>query len=155
MIVIAIHPCSYMFCNKQSEGNKCPVPDFGHEGPTFLTWHRGYMLYAETEIQNMLNDPTFALPYWDWTDENKWDEIWDLMETSNCGIFSNTEPSESVINGQFSSWNAVCTNIEELICNTDNQVCNPTVNTGNIERCIGGNEGVQCRVERKLPSTGK
>ena len=55
----------YSFCNETSE---CPVPDFAHEGPAFLTWHRGYVLYVETEIQKMLNDPAFALPYWDWTD---------------------------------------------------------------------------------------
>ena len=145
----------YKFCNKESEENQCEVPDFGHEGPTFLTWHRGYMLYVETEIQKMLNDPTFALPYWDWTDENKRDEIWDLVGKSNCGIFFNTEPSESDIEGQFSSWDTVCRNIKDIVCNIDNQVCNPTVRNGNLKRCIGGTEGVQCRVTSMLPSTAE
>ena len=135
---------------------KCPVPDFGHEGPTFLTWHRGYMLYVETEIQKMLNDPTFALPYWDWSDENR-DEIWDLMGTSNCGVFlDNTKDEDKQVDvGPFTAWDAICTDIENIICNEDNQMCNPTDNPKKIERCIGGTEGIQCLVDRMLPSTDK
>ena len=141
-------------CNETSEESKCPVPDFAHEGPGFLTWHRGYLLYVETEIQVMLGDPTFALPYWDWTDEDERDNIWDLMGTSNCGIFSDPPNDETVsapVDGPFSTWDAICTNGEELACNVDNQVCNPTENSANIQRCIGGTQGVQCRVESMLP----
>ena len=145
----------YSVCNETSEESKCPIPDFGHEGPGFLTWHRGYLLYVETEIQIMLDDPTFALPYWDWTDEDERDNIWNLMGTSNCGIFSNppnNETEEAPVDGPFSNWDAICTNFEEIACDVDNQVCNPTENPGNIQRCIGGTQGVQCRVESMLPS---
>lgn len=92
----------YNFCNKTREESKCAVPDFAHEGPAFLTWHRGYLLYVETEIQKMLNDPTFALPYWDWIDEDR-DEIWDLMGKSNYGIFSDppNNNSEAELMGNF------------------------------------------------------
>ena len=143
------------FCN---EDNKCPIPDFGHEGPGFLTWHRGYLLYVETEIQRMLNDPTFALPYWDWTDENKRDEIWNLMGRSNCGVFSNP-PNDALIKAElenqspFSTWDTICTNIKGIIiCNENNQVCNPTENFDRIQRCIGGIQDIQCWVDRTLPS---
>ena len=143
----------YMFCNEQS---KCTVPDFGHEGPTFLTWHRGYMLYVETEIQKMLNDPTFALPYWDWTDENRRDDIWNLMGTSNCNPSNTTNETE--IGGQFSTWKTVCTD-PYIVCNLENQICNPAeyldrtdTDAGRIKRCIGGTQREQCRVNGKLPS---
>ena len=142
----------YSFCNNITE---CSVPDFAHEGPAFLTWHRGYLLYVETEIQKMLNDSTFALPYWDWTDKDKRDDIWDLLGKSNCGIFSdppNMETVEAPVDGPFSEWYTICTNFTNIICNASNQVCNPNENLGRIQRCIGGTQGVQCRVESTLPS---
>ena len=142
---------SYKFCNNTSE---CLIPNFAHEGPAFLTWHRGYLLYVETEIQKMLTDPTFALPYWDWTDKSKRNGIWNLLGTSNCGIFSNPpdrDTDEAPVNGPFSNWDTICTNYTDVICNANNQVCNPNENLGRIQRCIGGTQGVQCRVEGTLP----
>ena len=141
----------YSFCNETSE---CPVPDFAHEGPTFLTWHRGYLLYVETEIQKMLNDTRFALPYWNWTEANR-DDIWNLIGVSNCGIFSNPPNNDTVeapVDGPFANWDTICTNFEHLTCNDDNQVCNPNEDVGKIQRCIGGTQGVQCRVESMLPT---
>ena len=55
--------------------------------------------------------------------------IWNLMGTSNCGIFSdppNNETEEAPVDGPFSDWDAICTNFEEIACNVDNQVCNPS-----------------------------
>ena len=141
------------FCN---EKNPCPVPNFAHEGPAFPTWHRGYILFVETEMQRVLNDPTFGLPYWDWTDKETRDDIWDLMGTSNCGIFAeppaDNNTVEAPVNGPFSNWTTICTNSQEIVCNAQNQVCNPSIPTGPIERCIGGTTGVQCRVQKMLPS---
>ena len=114
------------------------------------------MLYVETEIQKMLNDPTFALPYWDWTDEDRRDEIWDLIGTSNCGIFSDPPTNDTVeapVDGPFSNWSAICTNAEDIVCNASNQVCNPTENPTRIQRCIGGIQGIQCWADNTLPRT--
>ncbi|HKP05422.1 MAG TPA: tyrosinase family protein [Chthoniobacterales bacterium] len=33
----------------------------------FYVWHRGYLGYFEETIRNLSGDPTFAIPYWDWT----------------------------------------------------------------------------------------
>ena len=141
------------FCNQQK---KCPVPNFAHEGPAFPTWHRGYLLFVETELQRILGDPTFGLPYWDWTDERTRDEIWDIMGSSNCGIFAEPPATnntvEAPINGPFSNWTTICTDAGEIVCNAQNQVCNPNIPTGQIQRCIGGTTGVQCRVEKMLPN---
>ena len=52
-----------------------PVPPGGsvrdrnaaHRGPIFLPWHRVMLAFLEQGIQRVLNDPTFGLPYWDWS----------------------------------------------------------------------------------------
>ena len=36
-----------------------------HKSPTFLPWHRYFLITLETEITKALDRP-FALPYWDW-----------------------------------------------------------------------------------------
>ena len=44
--------------------------DFAHEGPTFLTWHRYYLLIVERELQRVAKDMginDFELAYWDWS----------------------------------------------------------------------------------------
>ena len=56
------------------------VVDFAHEGPSFLTWHRYYLLLIEREfgrIAERIGSPlnwnryTFTLPYWDWRGTKK------------------------------------------------------------------------------------
>lgn len=139
------------FCNSE---NPCPIVDFAHEGPSFLTWHRAFMLSLETEMQRMFNDPTFAMPYWDWTDEGSRDHIWNILGTSNCGMFSdnpNDNITEAPIEGLFSRWDTVCTDRLGIVCNADNQMCDPIENLGRIKRCIEGDVGVQCRVQGMLP----
>ena len=38
-----------------------------HSGPAFLPWHRLMLLLFERQIQRVLGDPNFGLPYWDWS----------------------------------------------------------------------------------------
>jgi tyrosinase len=40
---------------------------YGHFGPAFFAWHREYLLLFEQALQNIMNDQSIALPYWDWT----------------------------------------------------------------------------------------
>lgn len=37
-----------------------------HRGPVFLPWHRWMLLLIEAELQRVLGDADFGLPYWDW-----------------------------------------------------------------------------------------
>lgn len=37
-----------------------------HRGPVFLPWHRWLLLELEAQLQRVLGDPDFGLPYWDW-----------------------------------------------------------------------------------------
>lgn len=48
----------------------CATNTFGyqvHYGWFFLPWHRAYLVNLEQKIRRVLNEPGFALPYWDWT----------------------------------------------------------------------------------------
>lgn len=40
----------------------------GNNPDHFLPWHRMYLLCFETTIRSLLNDPAFALPYWNYLD---------------------------------------------------------------------------------------
>ncbi|MEO1027917.1 MAG: tyrosinase family protein [Pseudomonadota bacterium] len=42
-----------------------------HYGWYFLPWHRAYLVNLEQKIRRILNEPAFALPFWDWTRNNK------------------------------------------------------------------------------------
>ena len=37
-----------------------------HSGPVFLPWHRHMLIELERNLQRVLNDPAFGLPYWAW-----------------------------------------------------------------------------------------
>ena len=37
-----------------------------HGGWWFLGWHRAYLYFHERILGDLIGDPTFALPYWDW-----------------------------------------------------------------------------------------
>lgn len=37
-----------------------------HRGPVFLPWHRFMLLQLEMNLQRVLHDASFGLPYWDW-----------------------------------------------------------------------------------------
>ena len=37
-----------------------------HRGPVFLPWHRFMLRQLELNLQRVLKDQTFGLPYWDW-----------------------------------------------------------------------------------------
>ena len=42
------------------------VGNAAHSGPIFLPWHRMYLIRLEEMCQQVLNDSSFGLPYWDW-----------------------------------------------------------------------------------------
>lgn len=45
-----------------------PMEKMAHMGPLFLPWHRYLILRMERDMQTVLGDPNFSLPYWDWDD---------------------------------------------------------------------------------------
>lgn len=43
----------------------------GMDSDNFLPWHRMYLMCFETTIRSILNDPSFALPYWNYLDASQ------------------------------------------------------------------------------------
>lgn len=42
-----------------------------HSGPSFLPWHRWFLLLLEWQFQRVLGDPDFGLPYWSWATDGQ------------------------------------------------------------------------------------
>ncbi len=54
------------------------VGNAAHSGPIFLPWHRMYLIRLEQELQRVLGNDDFGLPYWDWASDGELssDEQW-------------------------------------------------------------------------------
>ncbi|WUR04905.1 tyrosinase [Vairimorpha necatrix] len=61
---------------------------YAHKNGRFLPWHRMLLLHVESILQMLTNDPSMAIPYWDWSvdahDPSKSsifkDEYWGISE---------------------------------------------------------------------------
>jgi tyrosinase len=50
-------------------------PDYrngAHRGPSFLPWHREFLLQVEADLQKI--DPAITIPYWNWTIDAQMDD---------------------------------------------------------------------------------
>lgn len=45
-----------------------------HRGPAFAPWHRVMLMILEQNLQRVLSDPDFGLPYWDWAADGDRDD---------------------------------------------------------------------------------
>ncbi|XP_018428683.1 PREDICTED: tyrosinase-like [Nanorana parkeri] len=86
--------------------------NFAHQGPAFPVWHRLLLLFLEREIQRLVGDEDFALPYYNWSKDD------------NCTICTDEYMGSNDLEGNlnetchFSTWKAICTgyNFEDAYC---------------------------------------
>lgn len=67
-----------------------------HRGPAFLPWHREYLRQFEADLQRILGDSNFGLPYWDWEHDGdlpvldqKTTPVWDMLGGDGDPDFGN------------------------------------------------------------------
>ncbi|KAM5194010.1 tyrosinase-like [Mantella aurantiaca] len=86
--------------------------NFAHQGPAFPMWHRLLLLFLEREIQRLVGDEDFALPYYDWSKDD------------NCTICTDDYMGANDLHGNlneschFSAWKTVCSgyNYDSVYC---------------------------------------
>jgi tyrosinase len=160
-------------CN--SNGLDLSDVDFAHEGPSFLTWHRYYLLLVERELGRIAerlgstswNRYTFALPYWDWDDSEA--AFADIFSADHFGTFSKPLTIKANVTGLLFNngrWPTVCdqhyqfnVNTSDripLLCSGIRKVCNPNADRRykrNLERGVFMKRGRKCCTyeDRVLP----
>ena len=87
--------------------------DYAHEGTGFPTWHRLFLLWLEREIQIAINDHTFRLPYWEWTDPSKRETPFqtDRLGANVESVMSvgGEEKNVTIVEGDlFNNWDTYC-----------------------------------------------
>jgi tyrosinase len=73
------------FTMVSSTGETANNVDMPHKGPMFMPWHRELLLRLEHELAIASGDPSFALPYFDWTsDPSAVFSTADIGDQGNC-----------------------------------------------------------------------
>ena len=111
--------------------------DYAHFGPAFITWHRHLNIWFEYEVQWMLQRMgrpdyhTYRSPYFDWRreiQEGSGVKFEDILVENRFG-FTNFSTGFPVVSGELvEGWESVCARML-------NQVCDPNIPTGPIQRC--------------------
>ncbi|KAJ3326861.1 hypothetical protein HDU76_012594, partial [Blyttiomyces sp. JEL0837] len=71
-----------------------------HGTPQFLSWHRYFIAVLEDDLRKVLNNPTFAFPYWAWgTSASNWYEPSVGVLTPAMLGTTGTGPSNCVTDG--------------------------------------------------------
>ena len=147
-----VDACKGIFTSNSKDSR----PDFGHEGPAFLTWHRYFLLFIERELQKISNNDNFALPYWDW-EKNDGREImkngylgefdFDYMYDKNKCRYPKIESKQ---------WITVCDKAlreKDATCSQLREVCNVAEDlTKGNNLCRNGTQGITMDDDRRFPA---
>ena len=71
--------------------------DCPHGNWWLLPWHRGYLGWFEQICRELSGDPQFALPYWDWTAEQRVPSgmFNDVLDPTNAAYIANAQEFEA------------------------------------------------------------
>jgi tyrosinase len=76
-----------------------------HRGPVFLAWHRYMLIAYEQQLQRVLQDTTFALPYWAWNRDGDLPAV-QQTQAPIWGLDSMGGSGDPVMTGPFANPNA-------------------------------------------------
>ncbi|EPH40771.1 tyrosinase family protein [Streptomyces aurantiacus] len=75
----------------------------GHRSPSFLPWHRRFLIQFEQALQSV--DPSVALPYWDWTtDRTPASSLWAPDFLGGTGRSRDGQVTDGAFAGSGNGW---------------------------------------------------
>jgi tyrosinase len=94
-LFVVWHQVAMMTLTPPTQGDR----NAAHSGPVFAPWHRFMLRQLELNLQRILNDTDFGLPYWDWAADGqlspakrKTSKIWATDCMGNSGSPISTGP---------------------------------------------------------------